>query len=874
MVTEQSAAGQTQTLDAQAMYMAMTKLSVDLKTLFGSCNFSHKLLRPDSVPSPDNLKAFFGYMHKMAKKCCSLYNQANGLKRNRFGIKSERSTCRGRGKKSKAQAKLSEQELQDLHIKELRQQIDDLTLYLIATPELLKAEEELIQEHMQKVQDYKLEHINLPAKIDALNAKLAALLEQKSAYDVISQPPSDEDASEMPSDDNDARPENEASEPDAPADDAQGADDPKPGDGSGSATQDSGDPNPEDTAQPQEGQSGQGNTREKLKERRRKERKSSKKTKSQSEEQREFLLQLLQSTGTVTVDNRFLALCPLLMDAYVLRGKTVADEVAGNIYFAASGLQSLKFRVRNAGDLSEGTADPASCPALQLTHDPVDHTPDTQLDSPAVGLNGYDFRVPFVPNECKLADWAAQDEEPAREYEAKLYLQESYGFTPPLINILCRGEGVIVYDPFLLKHTAAGTIYRSVPLYSGTCLSVNCMLTLLILYGLGLMPFSRALSTIGSYTNLPLSESSLFTHYQKFCRGFLHRPAQLIASIIEDNSECLCMDESKVNVREHANLPVIGTDGIVVIKDGSIVLRGDKQSYFWFATAGPDEPYQGTVCQFFPGRDAENIVKMLYRPGHELKLKYLMCDGYSGYSAGVEKLQELTGRHIIIARCWQHASRRGDNALHNMGLNELHDEICSYAIENKLTFDQAFEHYRKLQSRGPGDSRFANMNFMIMKILSHIGDMHEFEDILRHPGPDDKYRHDEIRPLQLEYAQEVFEIAEQYAKKDRSINCNERTGKRAVAVQGSGGEFVSYLLNQQEELLNIGKSDKIPLSNNIAERAVKDPAQHRRGFLFLDSLDSCFAYSDLMTIIETCKKNDVNPDDYLHWLVCCHAQIT
>lgn len=874
----QTSAEQKQAPSSDALYREAVKCYIRVKDLFDSCNFSCNLLRSDSVPSPDAPEAFFRHLSKLARKCCSLYNQSNGLKRYRFGTKSEKNIRTGR--KSEAKNKLSEQELIEQQVKQLTQEIAEQENYLAQLPRLMKAAQDAIDEHNHLIQIYYHDSHNLPAAIEALRNELAELISKRE--DVISKAPSDESATEKAPDDNDedraedpgsAGPSEDSQEPADHEDSAYSADSMDSADFMDSMDSADGPdvaPKPDEISNTQDEQ--QDDDSDKIKERRGKEQSSkSGRPKNEQGDHKEDFSQSIRSNGMIIPDRRYIGLCPLLSNVYGLEAKSVADEVVGNIIMTEEKLNYLKLRFRDKETQVESTADPASCPALQITHDPINHKPDTQLDSPPVGDDDYDFKVPFVPNRYELADWAKDNAYLAAEYEAKLHLKYMFGFTPPLLNILCLDDGDAVYDPYLLKHTAAACIYRSVPLYSGTGLSVSCMMSLLICYGVGLMPLSRGMSTIEIYEELPLSASAIFAHYQKFCRAFLHRAANETAALMLDNSENLGMDESRIYLRAHALLPLVGPDGKAVTdKDGNIVLRGKKQSYIWITVPGPDEPYQGSIYHIFPGRDADNVVKILHRPERKVPLRYLMCDGYPGYNAGIDKLNEELGQEesVILVRCWQHAARRGENCLQNMNLKPLYSEICNCAIENKLTFDKAFERIRKLKSNGPGDSRFTSLNFIVMKIKSHIDDMHEFENILRHPRPDDKYQPHEIRKKQLDYAKEVMELCLQYVKKDRSVHYNEKTGKCSGAVQGSSGEFISYLLNQAEGLLNFAKSDHIPFTNTASERAIKDPAQHRRGFLFIDSLDSGMAYADLMTLVETCKKNKLNPHDYLLWLVC------
>jgi transposase len=74
-------------------------------------------------------------------------------------------------------------------------------------------------------------------------------------------------------------------------------------------------------------------------------------------------------------------------------------------------------------------------------------------------------------------------------------------------------------------------------------------------------------------------------------------------------------------------------------------------------------------------------------------------------------------------------------------------------------------------------------------------------------------------------------------------------------------------LNQWHKLivhLNDGRLDN---SNNLSERAIKPFVIGRKGWLFADSVTGADAAAILFSLIETCKYHNVEPYDWLRYVL-------
>ncbi|MBK8172006.1 MAG: IS66 family transposase [Sandaracinaceae bacterium] len=81
--------------------------------------------------------------------------------------------------------------------------------------------------------------------------------------------------------------------------------------------------------------------------------------------------------------------------------------------------------------------------------------------------------------------------------------------------------------------------------------------------------------------------------------------------------------------------------------------------------------------------------------------------------------------------------------------------------------------------------------------------------------------------------------------------------------QSALGGAIQYTLNQWQELGRFLDDAKIPLDNNISERALRRVALGRKNFLFVGDLEAGKHVAGLYSLIATCEARDINPFAYL-----------
>lgn len=182
----------------------------------------------------------------------------------------------------------------------------------------------------------------------------------------------------------------------------------------------------------------------------------------------------------------------------------------------------------------------------------------------------------------------------------------------------------------------------------------------------------------------------------------------------------------------------------------------------------------------------------------------LEVDGYGAYD-DIE--------NVKVCCCWAHARRQYTDLISSLSDKEKEN---SYAVTLLKKIDNIF-HLDKLG-------------------LEQTNDMEEYLS----------YRKEKIKPFVDEY----FETIEKEV--DGSI------GKLRKAMQ--------YSINQKEALKMFLTDAKIPLTNNLAERAIKPFVMSRRNFLFSKSISGAEASAVIMSIVQTAKENGLEVQAYLQYL--------
>lgn len=227
-----------------------------------------------------------------------------------------------------------------------------------------------------------------------------------------------------------------------------------------------------------------------------------------------------------------------------------------------------------------------------------------------------------------------------------------------------------------------------------------------------------------------------------------------------------------------------------------------SQCYMWIYCCGADSPSSKENAP-------PNIVLFDYQQSRSAQCAIDFLDGYRGYLQ-VDGYKAYEKTQATLVGCWAHARRKFDEAIKSQPKGKAGKASQGISFAQKLY---------AVEKR--------------MKLLS----------------ADKKYQ---IRQ------QEALPLVEQFkAWLDKSAN--------QVLPKSKVGEAISYCLNQWHKLTRYLDDGRLNIDNNRAEREAKHFAVGRKNWLFAHTERGANSSAVLYSIVETCKANGININDYLNF---------
>ena len=187
---------------------------------------------------------------------------------------------------------------------------------------------------------------------------------------------------------------------------------------------------------------------------------------------------------------------------------------------------------------------------------------------------------------------------------------------------------------------------------------------------------------------------------------------------------------------------------------------------------------------------------------------YLVCDDYSGY----EKID-----NVSLCRCWFHAKKK-------------YADFIKTLTQKQKESSKAVIIHNKISDIFHIESSYHDNNLTASEI-------HE-------------RREKEIRPLVDDYFKYIQEIYNNDVDKTSAL-----------------GKAINYSLNIKDDLTRFFDDGRIPLTNNLSERAIKPFVILRKNCLFCNTQNGAEASAMLMSIVQTAKQNLVKPDEYIKFIL-------
>lgn len=196
------------------------------------------------------------------------------------------------------------------------------------------------------------------------------------------------------------------------------------------------------------------------------------------------------------------------------------------------------------------------------------------------------------------------------------------------------------------------------------------------------------------------------------------------------------------------------------------------------------------------------------RSGHvikELLRDYtgaVVCDGYTGYNRLNELNKENEDKKIELAHCWAHARRKFTD------IKENYPEKCKEILD---LMDELYAIERKAKTL------------------------------------------EELKALRSKKSVEVIDQIKKWLE-ENLITARAESGLRSS---------IEYMLKYWNGLNLFLKNEKVPLTNNEAERTIRHAVMGRKNFYGSKSINGADVTATLYTIIESCKKVELDPRNYI-----------
>ena len=90
----------------------------------------------------------------------------------------------------------------------------------------------------------------------------------------------------------------------------------------------------------------------------------------------------------------------------------------------------------------------------------------------------------------------------------------------------------------------------------------------------------------------------------------------------------------------------------------------------------------------------------------------------------------------------------------------------------------------------------------------------------------------------------------------------------AVLCASAIAAALTYALNQEDALRRVLEDGRLPLDNNISERALRREAIGRKNWIFLGSDEGARANTLFVSLLASCQLHGIEPQAYLRDLLC------
>lgn len=228
-----------------------------------------------------------------------------------------------------------------------------------------------------------------------------------------------------------------------------------------------------------------------------------------------------------------------------------------------------------------------------------------------------------------------------------------------------------------------------------------------------------------------------------------------------------------------------------------------SRSYMWVYRSGALEKHPFVLYEYQKTRASDHPREFL----KDFK-GYCVTDGYAAYHKIDGEREDLK-----IAGCWAHAKRGFSEIVKSLEKGKT-DTISYKAL---TLIDQMFEEERQYKDLSPQERLEERQKTIAPQVDAFFA-----------------------------WLQSVY---------------------HTVASKSAAGRAVHYCLTQERYLRVFLTDGMIPMTNNAAERSIRNFTQGRKNWYLIDTVSGAQASAILYSMVETAKQNNLNVYNYLKYLL-------
>ncbi len=234
--------------------------------------------------------------------------------------------------------------------------------------------------------------------------------------------------------------------------------------------------------------------------------------------------------------------------------------------------------------------------------------------------------------------------------------------------------------------------------------------------------------------------------------------------------------------------------------------KATQKSFIWLIRGGP--PGKKVIIYYYDHRRSSEVLKNLLADYEG----YLQSDGYSVYHV----IDKISQGKINVVGCMAHLRRKFFKIIQSSEHKEKHPVAC--------------------------------------QMLAWIRELYRIEKEAKQL---EGFSFDKRKELRDEKSKPILE-------KMKAL-CDQEQLK--MLYDSQTGKALRYMSKQWKYIIRYLQNGTIEIDNNLAENAIRPFVVGRKNWLFSDSVNGAIATSNFFTLIETAKANQLDPYDYVKWLL-------